>query len=108
MARNDAAAKHLAEHLHEVPVLILCCLQHDGSPSDINRGANIYPAVQNMLLAARGLGLASVLTPRPRRGFEKEIKEKCDLRRALGAAVGSAPVAPRRPQRDAISRSSSG
>ncbi len=51
MARNDAAAKHLAEHLHEVPVLILCCLQHDGSPSDINRGASIYPAVQNMLLA---------------------------------------------------------
>ena len=26
----------MAEHLHEVPVLILCCLQHDGSPSDIN------------------------------------------------------------------------
>ena len=32
MGRNDAAAPHLAEHLHEVPVLILCCLQHDGSP----------------------------------------------------------------------------
>lgn len=76
MARNDAAANHLADHLHEVPVLILCCLQHDGSPSDINRGASIYPAVQNMLLAARGLGLASVLTTRPRRGFEREIKEK--------------------------------
>lgn len=54
MARNDAAATHLAAHLHEVPVLILCCLQHDGSPSDINRGASIYPAVQNMLLATRG------------------------------------------------------
>jgi nitroreductase len=79
MARNDAAANHLAEHLHEVPVLILCCLQHDGSPSDINRGASIYPAVQNMLLAARGLGLASVLTTRPRRGFEKEIKEKLGI-----------------------------
>jgi hypothetical protein len=36
MVRNDAAASRLAEHLHEVPVLILCCLQHDGSPSDIN------------------------------------------------------------------------
>ncbi len=79
MARNDAAATHLAEHLHEVPVLILCCVQHDGSPSDINRGASIYPAVQNMLLAARGLGLASVLTTRPRRGFEKEIKEKLGI-----------------------------
>ena len=79
MARNDAAARHLGEHLHEVPVLILCCLEHDGSPSDINRGASIYPAVQNMLLAARGLGLASVLTTRPRRGFEKEIKEKLGI-----------------------------
>ena len=75
MARNDAAALHLSQHLHEVPVLILACVQHDGSPSDISRGASIYPAVQNMLLAARGLGLASVLTTRPRRGFEKEIKE---------------------------------
>jgi nitroreductase len=79
MARNDAAANHLATHLHEVPVLILCCLQHDGSPSDINRGASIYPAVQNMLLAARGLGLASVLTTRPRRGFEKEIKARLGI-----------------------------
>jgi nitroreductase len=79
MARNDAAANHLAAHLHEVPVLILCCLQHDASPSDINRGASIYPAVQNMLLAARGLGLASVLTTRPRRGFEQEIKAKLGI-----------------------------
>ncbi len=75
MARNDAAALHLSEHMHEVPVLILACVQHDGSPGDISRGASIYPAVQNMLLAARGLGLASVLTTRPRRRFEKEIKE---------------------------------
>ena len=78
-ARNDAAANHLAAHLHEVPVLVLCCVQHDGSSSDINRGASIYPAVQNMLLAARGLGLASVLTTRPRRGFEREIKDKLGI-----------------------------
>lgn len=79
MTRNDAAAEHLAAHLHEVPVIILCCLEHDGSSSDIHRGASIYPAVQNVLLAARGLGLASVLTTRPRRGFEKEIKEKLGI-----------------------------
>ncbi len=57
-----------------MPVLILACVQHDGSLGDVSRGASIYPAVQNMLLAARGLGLTSVLTTRPRRGFEKEIK----------------------------------
>ncbi len=32
-----------------------------------------------MLLAARGLGLASVLTTRPRRGFEREIKDKLGI-----------------------------
>jgi nitroreductase len=74
MSRNEAAANYLGEHLHEVPVLILCCTEHDGSAGDVTRGASIYPAVQNMLLAARGLGLASVLTTRPHRGFEKEIK----------------------------------
>ena len=74
-ARASASAAYLGEHIHEVPVLILACVQHDGSPSDIGRGASIYPAVQNMLLAARGLGLASVLTTRPRRGCEKESKE---------------------------------
>ena len=79
MSRNDTAADHLAAYLHEVPVLILCCVQHDGSPSDISRGASIYPAVQNMLLAARALGLASVLTTRPRRGFEKDIKAKLGI-----------------------------
>ena len=65
----------MAEHLHEAPVLILACVKHDGSPSDMRRGASIYPAVQNLLLAARGLGLGAVLSNRPRRGFEKEIKE---------------------------------
>ena len=51
MARNDAAALHLSQHLHQVPVLILACVQHDGSPGDISRGASIYPAVQNMWAA---------------------------------------------------------
>ena len=69
------SAAHLTDHLHEAPVFILACLHHDGSPSNISRGASIYPAVQNMLLAARGLGLGSVLTTRQRRGFEGQIKE---------------------------------
>ena len=73
--RTDESAAYLTDHLAEVPVFILACVQHDGSPSDIQRGASIYPAVQNMLLAARGLGLGSVMTTRQRRGFEKEIKE---------------------------------
>ena len=64
----------MAEHLEEVPVFIIPCIRHDGSPGDMNRSASIYPAVQNILLAARGLGLAGVLTTRHKR-FEAERKE---------------------------------
>ena len=72
--RHAAATDHLTEHLSEVPVFILACVRRDGFPNDINLGASIFPAVQNMLLAARGLGLGGVLTTR-QRAFQKEIKE---------------------------------
>jgi nitroreductase len=55
-----AAAEHLADHLHEAPVWIVPCLQ--GGTHTRTSGASIYPAVQNMLLAARALGLGATLT----------------------------------------------
>ena len=54
--RMLAARDHLTEHFHEAPVLIVCCLEGD-SGSGVGAGASIYPAVQNMLLAARALGI---------------------------------------------------
>ena len=72
--RNAAeSANYLADHAEDVPVWILACTQHPGT--DIHHGASIYPAVQNMLLAARGLGLGSVMTTRVRRGFEPQMRE---------------------------------
>jgi nitroreductase len=68
------SAAYLAEHMHEAPVLIMACLEHDGSPGTMSRGSSIYPAVQNILLAARGLGLGSVITTLHKR-YEDEIKE---------------------------------
>lgn len=68
------SAAHLAENLAGVPVILLACIRTDGSPGATVRGASIYPAVQNMLLAARGLGLASVLTTLHKR-YEAEIKD---------------------------------
>ena len=65
---------HMAEHLHEAPVFVVPCVKHDGSPSTMGRGASIYPAVQNILLAARGLGLGSVIMTRHRQ-FEDEFKQ---------------------------------
>lgn len=55
-----AAAEHLAEHIHEAPVWIVPCLQ--GAAPTRTSGSSVYPAVQNMLLAARALGLGATLT----------------------------------------------
>jgi nitroreductase len=56
-ARMLAAAEHLADHMHEAPVWIVPCLS-----GPRGSGASIFPAVQNMLLAARALGLGTTLT----------------------------------------------
>ena len=62
-ARQHAAVEYLTEHYHEAPVWIVACLEDGANPSRV-AGASIYPAVQNMLLAARALGLGSTLTTR--------------------------------------------
>jgi nitroreductase len=56
-ARMLSAAEHLADHIHEAPVWIVPCLS-----GPRGSGASIFPAVQNMLLAARALGLGATLT----------------------------------------------
>ena len=63
-ARQHAAVQYLTDHFHEAPVWIVACIE-DGSAQPTRwSGASIYPAVQNMLLAARALGLGSTLTTR--------------------------------------------
>jgi len=71
--RMLAARDHLTEHFHEAPILIVCCLLGD-SGSGVGAGASIYPAVQNILLAARALGLGATLTTRHLL-YEKECDE---------------------------------
>jgi nitroreductase len=56
-ARMLDAAEYLADHFHEAPVWIVPCLT--GARGS---GASIFPAVQNMLLAARAVGLGATLT----------------------------------------------
>jgi nitroreductase len=65
------AAEYLAAHIHEAPVWIVPCLQ-GGTPTRTS-GSSIYPAVQNVLLAARALGLGATLTTLYL-GFEKEAE----------------------------------
>ena len=65
MRRVYRSAEHLAHHLAEAPVLILVCARDGPPPGGASAGAHygsIFPAVQNLLLAARGLGLGASLT----------------------------------------------
>jgi len=70
------AAEYLAAHIHEAPVWIVPCLQ-GGTPSRTS-GSSIYPAVQNMLLVARALGLGATLTTLYLQ-FEKEAEAALGL-----------------------------
>jgi nitroreductase len=55
-----SGALGLAENLAKAPALIIPCLYPKGE--GLIAGSSIYPAVQNILLAARALGLGTVLT----------------------------------------------
>jgi nitroreductase len=68
--RSLAAGDYLAQHLHEAPVIAVVCFQPDAMaitdaelprPSVVG-GGSVYPAVQNLLLAARNEGLGCVIT----------------------------------------------
>src|SRR5262249_620582 len=58
-----ASARHLGEHLGEAPVIVIACVSLDpGVKASLTSGASIYPAVQNLMLAARALGIGSCIT----------------------------------------------
>ncbi|MEI8000900.1 MAG: nitroreductase family protein [Actinomycetes bacterium] len=66
--RDDAPKARLArtmqryvDEFERAPVLVLACLVRYRDPNPLE-GASIYPACQNLLLAARALGYGGVLT----------------------------------------------
>ena len=76
--RQADAAEYLTDHFHEVPVWIVPCIDHGTQKPNRQAGASIYPAVQNMLLAARALGLGATLTTRHLM-YEKETEAALGL-----------------------------
>jgi nitroreductase len=87
-----ASGRYLWDHMGDAPVLLLPCARRavlparEALPPDIAarwgdevcyadriRGASIYPAVQNIILACRGLGLGTVITTNHIR-CEDEVK----------------------------------
>ena len=94
-ARITRAAVHLSEHLHEVPVLLLVCGKRDwpaAVPKDQRVGkappsyGSVYPCVQNILLACRGLGLGATLTTM-HQFFEEELHERFGIPEEYGIVV---------------------
>lgn len=68
--RQLSAVEYLTHHFHEAPVWIVPCAE-DGEEPKRTAGAGVYPAVQNILLAARALGLGATLTTRHSRHHEE-------------------------------------
>ena len=82
--RIYTGAQQLEDHIEEVPAFILVCTRP--YPGEPNAGAMIFPAVQNILLAARGLGLGCVLTVRQSR-HEQELKQLLDIPEDMDTAA---------------------
>ena len=74
--RMLAAAEYLANHIQQAPVWIVPCLK--GATPTRTSGSSVYPSVQNMLLAARALGLGATLTTLYLQ-FEKEAEAALGL-----------------------------
>ena len=103
-----ASARHLGEHLGEAPVLVLACIALDpGVAPSLTTGASIYPAVQNLMLAARAHGVGSCITT-IHRFRDAQVKEllaiPADVETAalipLGYPLGKFGRPPRRPLRE--------
>jgi nitroreductase len=66
MLRISDAVVHLAEHIHEAPVLVIPCVQgrYEGKPNALTASmfGSIIPAAWSFMLAARSRGLGTVWT----------------------------------------------
>ena len=75
--RMMRAVRYLIAHFHETPAVIFCCIRNAypnaATPVRATMWSTIYPATQNLLLAARGLGLGAAMTTF-QAGAEDEIK----------------------------------
>jgi nitroreductase len=60
-ARMSRTMQHFVDHFEATPVVVLPCLRRYRAPHP-SEGASIYPACQNLLLAARALGYGGVMT----------------------------------------------
>ena len=72
-ARQARAMQEYVDGFESIPVVILVCLERYRDPNPYE-GASVYPACQNLLLAARSLGYGGALTMW-HLGVERELRE---------------------------------
>ena len=115
MERGVRSGLHLAEHMGEAPAMVMLLgpaeykdfrLTDDDGPMDIGETyyTSLVPALQNFMLAARGLGIGTCLTTAVRIHHD-EIREVCgipdeyeiEVLVPMGRPRGKFGVAPRRP-----------
>lgn len=63
--RMTDAVRWQAEHMQDIPALIIACLEFESEVDNVQRllgGGSIWPGVQNLLLAARALELGATPT----------------------------------------------
>lgn len=85
------AVQWQVDHFDEIPVVVVACLRGAAMPKmpwiyRSSRYGSIYPAVQNLLLAARAEGLGGALTTLP-------LWNRLAARRILGLPLSIEPVA---------------
>lgn len=90
MLRLQKAVQWQADHFEEIPVVVVACLRGVIAPwpriSTSSAYGSIYPAVQNLLLAARAAGLGAGLITVP-------LWSTVLARRALGLPWNVTPCA---------------
>lgn len=109
--RAVADADHMARNLDRVPVLVVVCAELDkitATDAKLDRvgmvaGASVYPAVQNLLLTARALGLGAALTTLLVQ-FEPRVRELLGIPEGVATAATLAIGYPARPLARRLSR----
>lgn len=76
-SRHARAMQQYVDNFESIPVVVLACLIRHRAP-DPYEGASVYPACQNLLLAARALGYGGVLTMWHRE-VEAELRRELDI-----------------------------
>jgi nitroreductase len=79
-AKNLRSAIYLANHIGEAPVLIFACVKRYTDKRRAGRPmvGSIYPAIQNLCLAARAYGLGTAITGLHKH-FEHEINQRLSV-----------------------------